>query len=69
MAAIAEHDAAHATSATDATGANRMEERILDAAIACVAVQGVRATTVDDVAHAAGCSRATVYRTFPGGRS
>jgi AcrR family transcriptional regulator len=43
-------------------------DRILDAAIDCVAVQGVRATTVDDIARAAGCGRATVYRTFPGGR-
>jgi len=46
-----------------------LEDRILDAAIACVAVQGVRATTVDDIAREAGCGRATVYRTFPGGRS
>src|SRR5689334_2591346 len=48
--------------------ATSVVDRILDAAIACVAVQGVRATTVDDIARAAGCGRATVYRTFPGGR-
>jgi AcrR family transcriptional regulator len=48
--------------------ATSVADRILDAAIGCVAVQGVRATTVDDIARAAGCGRATVYRTFPGGR-
>ena len=29
---------------------------------------GVTKTTLDDVAREAGCSRATVYRTFPGGK-
>ncbi|GIU87335.1 MAG: hypothetical protein KatS3mg009_1850 [Acidimicrobiia bacterium] len=41
-------------------------ERVLDAALACVARVGVTKTTLDDVARAAGCSRATVYRHFPG---
>lgn len=62
MAAIAP------TRQTSPPAPTRLTERILDAAIDCVAVQGVRATTVDDVARAAGCGRATVYRTFPGGR-
>jgi AcrR family transcriptional regulator len=40
--------------------------RILDAAVACIARVGVSKTTLDDVARAAGCSRATLYRYFPG---
>lgn len=45
-----------------------VEERVLDAALVCIARLGVRKTTLDDVAAEAGCSRATVYRAFPGGR-
>jgi AcrR family transcriptional regulator len=41
---------------------------IVDAALACVAARGLKATTVDDVARCAGMSRATLYRTLPGGR-
>src|SRR5690349_4313796 len=41
-------------------------ERILDAALACVARVGYRKTTLDDVAREAGCARATLYRYFPG---
>jgi AcrR family transcriptional regulator len=43
-------------------------ERILEATYACVARWGLAKTTVEDVAREAGISRATVYRTFPGGR-
>jgi AcrR family transcriptional regulator len=42
--------------------------RVIDGALACIARQGVGKTTLDDVARAAGCSRATVYRAFPGGK-
>ncbi|HTT87084.1 MAG TPA: TetR/AcrR family transcriptional regulator [Acidimicrobiales bacterium] len=42
--------------------------RLVDAALACIARQGIAGTTLDDVARAAGCSRATVYRAFPGGK-
>ena len=42
--------------------------RIVDGALACIAAKGLRSTTVDDVAHAAGMSRATLYRSMPGGR-
>jgi AcrR family transcriptional regulator len=42
--------------------------RIVDAALDCIARQGTAKTTVDDVAHGAGVSRATVYRVFPGGK-
>jgi AcrR family transcriptional regulator len=42
--------------------------RIIDATLACLARHGTAKTTVDDIARAAGLSRATVYRVFPGGR-
>ena len=44
------------------------EERVVDAALRCVCRWGVAKTTLDDVAREAGCSRATVYRLFPGGK-
>jgi AcrR family transcriptional regulator len=42
--------------------------RIVDGALHCLARQGIAKTTVDDIARAAGLSRATVYRTFPRGK-
>ena len=42
--------------------------RIVDGALRCIARQGIAKTTLDDVAREAGCSRATVYRVFPGGK-
>lgn len=45
-----------------------LERRILDATLACIARDGLAGLTIDDVARAAGCGRATVYRTFPGGK-
>ncbi len=42
--------------------------RIVDGALGCLARQGIAKTTVDDIARAARLSRATVYRTFPGGK-
>lgn len=42
--------------------------RVLRAAYECVARYGFAKTTMEDVARAAGSSRATVYRLFPGGR-
>jgi AcrR family transcriptional regulator len=42
--------------------------RVVDGALSCIAAQGVARTTLDDVARNAGCSRATVYRLFPGGK-
>lgn len=44
------------------------EERLIDAALRCVARWGLAKTTLDDIAREAGVSRATAYRTFPGGR-
>jgi AcrR family transcriptional regulator len=43
--------------------------RILAATATCVAAQGLRATSIDDIAEVAGCARATVYRIFPSGRA
>ena len=42
--------------------------RIVDAALRCLARQGIAKTTVDDIAREARLSRATLYRTFPGGK-
>ncbi|MDQ1397427.1 MAG: hypothetical protein QOG64_2686 [Acidimicrobiaceae bacterium] len=44
------------------------EERLIDATLRCISRWGVAKTTLDDVAREAGCSRATVYRVFPGGK-
>lgn len=44
------------------------QERALDVTLALVARWGVAKTTLGDVARAAGMSRATLYRTFPGGK-
>ncbi len=38
------------------------------AALACIARRGVAKTTLEDVARDARCSRATLYRAFPGGK-
>jgi len=45
-----------------------IRDRVVDASRSCLAAQGLRRTTVDDIAAAAGVSRATLYRAFPGGR-
>jgi AcrR family transcriptional regulator len=42
--------------------------RIVDATLICLARQGLAKTTVDDIAREAKFSRATLYRTFPGGK-
>lgn len=44
------------------------QERGLDAALVLVARWGVAKTTLGDVAREAGMGRATLYRTFPGGK-
>jgi len=44
------------------------EERIVDATLRCIARWGVSKTTLDDVARESGYSRATVYRSVPGGK-
>lgn len=44
------------------------DQKVVDAALVCFARWGVAKTTLDDIAREAGCSRATVYRLFPGGK-
>jgi len=44
------------------------EARVLDAAKTCCARWGIEKVTIDDIAAAAGVSRATLYRMFPGGK-
>lgn len=47
---------------------DELEARIVEAALRCTEQWGIAKTTVDDIARAAGISRATLYRTFPGGK-
>ncbi|MCD9624902.1 TetR/AcrR family transcriptional regulator [Rhabdothermincola salaria] len=59
------------TTPADGSGRDRPDERRIRfyrAAVDCVDVAGLDATSVEDVARAAGSSRATLYRVFPGGR-
>ncbi|MEO6989606.1 MAG: TetR/AcrR family transcriptional regulator [Aquihabitans sp.] len=63
MSSGAAVQAAHST-----TEGPDVAERILDAALVLVARWGVGKTSLADVAKEAGCSRATVYRAFPGGK-
>ena len=51
---------------TDPVALDGTAARLLDGAVACIARVGVSKTTLDDVAREAGCSRATLYRYFPG---
>ncbi len=44
------------------------ETRVLDAAKHCCARWGIDKVTIEDIAAAAGVSRATIYRMFPGGK-
>jgi len=44
------------------------DDRVVAAALRCIARWGLAKTTVDDVAREAGVGRATLYRLFPGGR-
>jgi AcrR family transcriptional regulator len=45
-----------------------LQARIVAAALTCIARWGVTKTTLEDVAREAGCGRATIYRTFAGGK-
>jgi len=47
---------------------DELEERLVAAMLECIGRWGVAKTTADDIARAAGVSRATLYRAFPGGK-
>ncbi|MBS1847218.1 MAG: TetR/AcrR family transcriptional regulator [Actinobacteria bacterium] len=58
----------HVASRYDDTPFDATQRALLEAAGACMARWGVTKTTVSDLAVEAGCSRATAYRAFPGGK-
>lgn len=45
-----------------------VRERILEGTSRAICAAGVRQTSLEDIARESGCSRATIYRHFPGGR-
>jgi AcrR family transcriptional regulator len=51
-----------------AAGNGDLVERILDATLVLVSRWGVTKTALADIAKETGCSRATLYRAFPGGK-
>lgn len=63
---MTEHDAEPPIAAPVAV--SPVEARVLDAAKCCVERWGMAKVTIDDIAHEAGVSRATLYRLFPGGK-
>jgi AcrR family transcriptional regulator len=58
----------HATDVAERPVAGSLDDRILAAAPRCIARWGLAKTTLDDLAREAGCSRASIYRRFPGGK-
>lgn len=54
------------TSSLSHSAANRL--KLIDAALLCISRTGATKVTIDDIAGEVQCSRATVYRTFPGGK-
>src|SRR5688572_3793380 len=50
------------------TSSGELEARLVAAMLECIGRWGVAKTTADDIARAAGVSRATLYRAFPGGK-
>src|SRR5688572_13114675 len=50
------------------TSSGELEARLVAAMLECIGRWGVGKTTADDIARAAGVSRATLYRAFPGGK-
>ncbi|MDE0802016.1 MAG: TetR/AcrR family transcriptional regulator [Acidimicrobiales bacterium] len=48
--------------------ASETDDRVREATLSCIARFGLTKTTLDDIARESGVSRATIYRTFPGGR-
>lgn len=54
--------------AADSTIDLTVEDRVIAAALECFGRWGIAKTTAEDIAREAGVSRATVYRSFPGGK-
>ncbi|QRY51032.1 TetR/AcrR family transcriptional regulator [Mycolicibacterium septicum] len=50
---------------TSTTSPRSVRDRLIDAAEECLRTKGIRATTVSEVAEAAGVSRGWLYRHFP----
>jgi AcrR family transcriptional regulator len=50
---------------TSVTATKNVRDRLIDAAEFCLRAKGIRATTVSEVAEAAGVSRGWLYRHFP----
>lgn len=50
---------------TSTTAGRSVRDRLIDAAEECLRTKGIRATTVSEVAEAAGVSRGWLYRHFP----
>ena len=46
-----------------------LDQRVIEAALTCFARWGIAKSTAEDIAREAGVSRATVYRSFPGGKA
>src|SRR5262245_31266142 len=57
-------EATRAPNRAESSRTRDIEERAADALLACIARYGLAKTNLDDVARAAGCSRATLYRYF-----
>lgn len=53
------------TEAASPSETKSVRERLIDAAEACLRAKGIRATTVSEVAEAAGVSRGWLYRHYP----
>jgi len=62
------HPWGHAPSSPSGTWAPTTSSDAVDAALRCVERWGLAKTSIDDIARQAGVSRATVYRSFPGGK-
>ncbi len=58
----------HAPSVAASPPREVLEPRYVEAMLECIGRWGVAKTTADDIARAAGVSRATLYRAFPGGK-
>jgi AcrR family transcriptional regulator len=61
-------DARHPGAGPAESRAGSQETRVIEGALRCISRWGTAKTTIDDLAREAGCSRATIYRLFAGGK-